>query len=140
PGDVAAGVACVGIGDDIRAAATIMVRHRVRTVFVVDGGRVAGVVTRNDLLEVVTRSLATHAPPRFGCILACPPDDAPEAVVRVAQALAQRDGARLVGLYVVPRAESVIDSAVATAVIEHAGHQRRAACEAWLSGLVRGAS
>ena len=73
-------------------------------------------------------------------ILVCPPTDGPGPIVDVARTLAERYGARLVALHVLPSVLSIVDSVLVTAVMDDAVHARRAAARRWLAAIVAGAT
>jgi hypothetical protein len=116
-------------------AARLVLRHRAPAVAVVEGDSVVGMVTRDDLLGEVVRTLEAGGPARLSRILMCPPEDTPAPVVQVARALAARDGATLIALHVLPGSLSFVDTALAACVVQDVLRVRRDEARAWLQSL-----
>lgn len=69
-------------------------------------------------------------------ILACPSSKAPEPVLAVARALAERDGAAIVLAHVLPRRPDRFDTTVFSHVMDDVVNTWRREALAWLDSLV----
>jgi acetoin utilization protein AcuB len=102
---------------------------------VIEDGCLVGMISRNDLLDVLIGILEADGPARLQRILVRPPAAAPERVVAVARGLADRDNATLIAAAVLSLPPEILDIPMASGVIDDVIQSRRAGARAWLRSL-----
>jgi nucleotide-binding universal stress UspA family protein len=122
----------------VEEAADIVARDRLDAVVVMEGPHIAGVLTREDLLDAAINALEASGPARLSRILACPGDEEGARVVAVACALARRNGAVLTAVSVLPPSRHGFQQALESAVVEHVARVERETVRARLLALLGG--
>jgi hypothetical protein len=115
-----------------------LARSGARAAVVVEGEEVVGLASVRELLDVLANEVVSRWPSRLAHVIACVESSGAASVVATAVGLADRDGARLTVVHVLPALPRAAEGA-APLLAQRIRQVRRAGAGTWLASLLEAA-